>query len=526
MSQLHKADVCVNHAMSTRVAQFIPSNTSGARDEPTLGPSTIYTLFLAFIEPPTNDSFESFLVSNVPGHKCSISSFTKGGKRYVWYNNPWGYGADVYGTKHSLDEEMEWEHGNLHLETRHGYVNPDIKHIRENLPASLKDKLGEPLKLKLQGRRLHYILERMKEKGGIDEKKAKDILARYEKWVFPNGDKHARHQHYPGRTEPPLPDYHAMAILQLLKLMTDSKHLVVVHPFDSMALRGPQEQDGIDEQTQKVCGEGGGACVLWSELYRRRARRETAELFQKRIFEADLLYIIKNKLTSDHYEGEKGAREYLAKNMQEIGGQENWKTILSAVYDMIPELGDAINPDAGTRYSARVRTKVSESSRFGTTWHADALWKLDQIEDFLADKVDHLYSEVKNPFLFTVTPFPEFVAGFIEGIYVVASPEARAHVAYVETVGKIATFVVKNNMHTFSGVKFFVAMLKMLISCKHDESVKHNDEIERREYPIPIGTRADRESGKRLVRKHAEEYGYGATNGSEYKEDTRKRKRW
>ena len=519
MTELHKADVCLNHAMSVTVGHSIPCHKSAARDLPSFGLSQMYTKLLAFLDVPKyGDSyFETFIAHNISSHSTSISSLVKGGKRYVWYNNPWGYGGDVYGTKHTLDEEMDWKYGNLSEETRNSFVDADLSNIRQNVAASLHDPMTDPMKLKLLGRRLqamHLMLP---------EHRFKDIRDRFTTWKYPNGNPNAPHQHYPGKTETPLPDLHVMSILQLLKLMTDSEHLVVVHPFDSMSLRGPQDSnEGIDDQTKKI-EKGGGACTLWSAMYIRKARRETTRLLEKRVLREDeVMNHIKNTLTADPFDGEGNPRLALSKNMEEIGGQKHWKTILSTIYDMIPDIGHAFNPDAGPRYSKRARKRVSETSRFSSEWHGETLWKLDSIEDLVYGQVEHLFLN-GDPYAFGVTPNAECAAGFIEAIYIVASPEARAHPAYLEEVGRIMTFVVKSKVHSFSSLQFFVSMLKLLISCKHDESLSENTDIERQSYPLPTLTRADRESAKELLRKHAEAFGYGATGDSDFVEDKRKK---
>lgn len=520
MTELHKADVCLNHAMSVTVGHSIPCNDSYSRDIASFGTSQMYTKLLAFLNVPKREdsNFETFLAHNISSHTTSISSLVKGGKRYVWYNNPWGYGGDVYGTKHTLDEEMDWKYGKLSEETRNSSYFVELSNIRRNVPASLDDPLTDPIKLKLLGRRLQ-VMHSM-----LPERRLKDIRDRLNTWRYPNGNSNAPHQHFPGKTEPPLPALHVMSILQLLKLMTDSEHLVVVHPFDSMTLRGPQDGDGIDDQTKKI-EKGGGACTLWSAMYMRKARRETTRLLEKRVLrESEIMNHIKNTLTEDPFDGEGNPRLALSKNMQEIGGQKHWKTILSTIYDMMPDIGHAFNPDAGPRYSKRTRKRVSETSRFSSEWHGETLWKLDTIIDLVYKEVEDLYLNDTSD-SFDVTPHPECAAGFVEAIYVVASPEARTHPAYLEEVGRIMTFVVKSKVHSFSSLQFFVSMLKLLISCKHDESLSENIEIERQSYPLPPLTRADRESVKELLRKHAEAFGYGATGDSDFVEDKRKKPR-
>lgn len=518
MTELHKGDVCLNHAMAVNVGHSIPCSESNTRDIPSLGLSQMYTKLLAFLDVPKHEDsyFETFIAHNIPRHSTSISSLVKGGKRYVWYNNPWGYGGDVYGEKHTLYEKHEWKF--LSEESKNSFVDLDLSNISKNVPASLRDRITDPTKLKMLGRRLQELHSM------LPEHRFKDIRDRFTTWRYPNGDPNAPHQHYPGKTETPLPNLHVMSILQLLKLMTDSEHLVVVHPFDSMTLRGPQDGDGIDDQTKKI-EAGRGACTLWSVIYMRKARRDTTRLLEKSVLSEDeVINHIKNTLTEDPFDGEGNPRLALSKNMQEIGGQKHWKTILSTIYDMIPDIGHAFNPDAGPRYSKRARKRVSETSRFSSEWHGETLWKLDLIENLVYDKIEHLLFNGDSD-SFEVTPNAECAAGFIEAIYVVASPEARAHPAYLEEVGRIMTFVVKSKVHSFSSLQFFVSMLKLLISCKHDESLSENTDRERQSYPLPTLTRADRESAKELLRKHAEAFGYGAAGDSDFVEDRRKKPR-
>lgn len=522
MSHLHKADVCLNHTLALVVGHSIPDNDGCAKDTPTIGLCKIYTKLLSFLEPPSQEDkyFESSHVHNISGHNTSISSLVKGGKRYVWYNNSNGYGPDTYGTppeflpSHTLEEEPLYEF--IGTTTRELYVGSQIEDIKLNVPASLQDKLTESIKLKLLGRRLHHMMANLKNRGGRHAVLHADIMRSWTLWSYPNGDFNAPHSiigcnmigprskaFFIGKTEPHLPVLHIMGILQLLKLMSNSEHLVVVHPYDSMHLFGPQYGSSTDAETDEMMeGTSIGACVLWSALYMRKARQETAEWLENPVQnESEILEIIKNTLPSDPLDGEPNKQLYLAKSMQEVGGQKEWKTILSAVYDMIP----GIEPGA------------SEGSRLKTSWHNLVLYKLDQIETFVDGKFFEMFGyDLPEDTMTRLEPV--CVAAFIEGIYIVSSAEARTHPTYLEYVGRIAAFVVENHMNNFHNVQFFIKMLKLLMACKHDESVT-DDSARGRERYQPLS--AHGESGKEYLKNHAVPFKYGAVNDSGFTEDPR-----
>lgn len=521
MSHLHKADVCLNHTLSLVVGHSIPG-TDGCKDTNSLGLCKFYTKLLSFLEPPSQEEryFESFHTQNISAHDTSISSLVKGGKRYVWYNNPHGYGPDSYGSppeflpSHNLEEEPYYEY--IGTTTKELYVASQIEDIKLDVPASLEDKMNESLKLKLLGRRLHHMMANLYNRGGHYAQRYADIMRSWTLWSYPNGEINAPHSiigsnmvsgasmaTFMVRTEPHLPSLHVMGILQLLKLMSNSEHLVVVHPYDSMHLFGPQFGPQYDAETDEMMGDTSvGACVLWSALYMRKARQETAEWLENPVQnESEILEIIKNTLPSDPLDGEPNKQLYLAKSMLEIGGQKEWKTILSTVYDMIP----GIEPGA------------SEGSRLKSDWHNLVLYKLSQIENFVDDTFNAMFDyELPEDYMSRLEPV--CVAAFIEGIYIVSSAEVRAHPAYLDSVGRIATFVVHNELHHWYGVQFFIKMLMLLMACKHGESVTDDSARGRESYP-PLP--AHIENGKHYLKVHAIHRKYGAVNDSGYTEDPR-----
>lgn len=536
MAQLHKADVCLNHAMSVSVSHTNPDSMkrAGGREAHlhTLsnGVSKIYTKFITFLEPPHAETkpVESFFTQNIELHECSISSFVKDGKRYVWYYNPWGYLKD-------RDEKKSNTLTVPHKSCVEDAKASEIEGIRENVPACGDDyPMFESEKIKLLGYRIFLMLKNLEKRGGDDARKAVDILQTHKLWLHPNGD----------TTKKGISELHVMSTLQLLKLATDSEHLVVIHPFDSMLLHGPQhgEDTCLDDETlseMKTCSDDYGACVLWTTVYMRRVKKVMTEMLGKRRTVPQLLETIKNTLTHDPLGGEKGAKFALAKYNDEYGGQKGWKTILSAVYDMIPQEGR--NDDVKTRYR--------ESSDLNSNWHVETVWKLDLVYNYVKEAIDRKHGTVDT--IDTIDVYPECVAGFIEAIYIVASAEVRANPAYLEEVGKIATFVIKSRLHTLNGVYDFVRMLKLLIICKQDKHfekfrramlgkhwtweqimsgelenmiVQDAQDYERKSYPLPTVTRSDRDDIPRLLQEHAGIFGYGAKNGSEFTEDKRKKR--
>lgn len=487
MSHLHKADICLNHAMSVGVAHTIAGEEGFSL--PTAGPSTTWTKFLGFLEPPNPQEkhVSSFYAHTVVGHATTISSVVLDGKRYVWYYNPWGSDGDR--------EKGAFGEANIPEESFKNAEASEIEDIQINVSAGDEPML-EADKIKLFGFRLKSMLINLKQRGGEDARKSDDIMDRWDSWLYQSID-----------------EYHAMSILQLLKLATDSEHLVVIHPMGSMDEIGPQSDDGVDHETKKVLSDH-GACTLWSHVYMRRVHRVMTELLGKRSLlqtEAHVLDTIKNNLPRNRFDGEKTTRLALAKHMDTFGGQKELKTILSVVYDMVPEFRER-------RRIRTARVKSGENPRFNSNWHVEALWKLDLVPKYVVEALQRKYTQNSDTDL-----KPECVAGFIEAINLVASEEAKSHPAYSEETGRIATFVFQSRLHSFLMLENFVTMLKLLISCKQEQEIDHG-ENERQSYSLPDATISDRVSGKAFLQEHAEMYGYGVT-GSRVTQDTRKKRR-
>ena len=316
-----------------------------------------------------------------------------------------------------------------------------------------------------------------------------------------------------------LPEYHVMSIVALLKFATDSDHLIPIHPFDSMKAVGPQQEDGLDIHLQKVT-RSNGACVLWSKVYMKKVQKVMSDLLKQRVAvvtEADLLDTIKNTLTRSPI-GEEDDQEHspqlaLARFMDSHGGQIHWKTILSLVYDMLPEFGE--RPPIRT-----TRIMAGENPYFHSAWHVEALWKLDMVTKYAARSLVQNYGSIESAHF-----KPECVAGFIEVMYIVSSAETRASPGYTELVGSIATYIVKRRLHTLLEVEIFISMVKMLIKCKQGGSSDEDGTRVRQSYPLPASTRGDLENAKLFVQKHADTYGYGVSSTNEFREDPRKKRR-
>ena len=494
MSSLHKADFCVNHAMSVNVAHNIAGRDGFCRD--TAGPSTTWTTFLSFLEPPGPQEryVSSFYASTIEGHSTTISSVVINRKRYVWYFNPWGYRSD---TKQGGYDQ----------------INASAKYLESAEVAEIEDlsnnicfeEMDEVDKIKVMGFRLKHMMTNLEKADCKSAKRAKDVLQRWETSRFPRGDKSR------GRL---MPQWHVMSILQLLAFATDSNHIIVIHPFESMEERGVQRSDGVNRSTHRVLGSH-GACVLWSTAYIKKVKRVVTQLFENRRSVLVTEAFMRDTIKSLRLDGAENPQAFLATYMDQHGGQTHWKAILSAVYDTMPY-------SSRHRRIRKARLRAGENLLFGSTWHVEAIWKLDlvtaYVEKILCDKFGSQYEVEKHD-------EPEWVAGFIEAMYIVSTAEARARSDFVTRTAQLASYVVKSELHNMYDLKSFINMLKMLLSCKQ---LKHraSDVVDRQLYPLPTQTRADKASEKKYLQDHAAIYGYGATDDDgAFTEDTRKKRK-
>lgn len=502
MSHLDKADLCVNHALSVKLGFMLGEEEEDRIVVASKGPSKIFTKFLAYVEPPGPEEkgVESFFAGALRGHACTISSVVNNGKRYVWWMNPWGAHEDWYKWDEIKNDPLPVPPGCNDVWKK---VNEaEIEDVKKNADVS-DSPLPEHVKIRTLHDRLGSMLGKSRGRGAAEERRADVICHKFNLWAVDGSP----------LINPPLPEGHVMNTLQLLKLMTDAEHLVVIHPFRSMPGRGPQTDDGIDCDTRSVVGSGGGACVLWSNVYMKRVQRVMGEFLADRKpkrTEAALLELVTNVLTTNNLGGELHATQALANFMDLHGDRlEGWKTILSIVYDIIPEKADQ-----------RV-TRFSTSTRFNSDWHAEIMWKLRLVMHYIKKQVDKNGTRPATD----MDLVPEVIAGYIESIFIVASAEARDQPAYTETVGHIATFVEKNRWNSLQFLNAFVNMLRFLVSCKHNETIPVNNEAERRNFQLPTLTRTGRDRGQTFLKEHAALYGYGALDGSDFSEDTRKRRR-
>lgn len=494
MSHLHRADFCLNHAMAVNVGHSIPG-TDGLTVK-SVGRSTTWAKLLSFLEPPSVEerSVNSFYSHAVMDHATTISSVVRDGKRYVWYHNPWGYDDDVRNGGYDWREAPDQE----------AYDKADaaqIEDIRNNVLLSDKH-MYECYKIKLHGERLIAMLKNLEKRGDEDYRRVESIAENFNAWRYPRGD----------RKREQLSAFHVMSILALLKFATDSDHLVPIHPSLSMKNFGPQQEDGVDEFLEEVTRVN-GACVLWSKVYMQRVDEVMTELLKKRVSvvpEALLLDTIENTLTKIHLRD--NPRLALVEYMDKCGGQKHWRTVLSVVYDMLPEFGES-------RPIRNARLVAGENLHFHSAWHVEALWKLDLVVRYLENVIERNYGSVENDVL-----KPECVAGFVEVIYIVSSAEARASPEYTELVGRIASYIVKGRLHKLYEVEHFIKIVKMLIHCKQESFEDEVGVQARQSYPLPAPTRADQDSARKFLHEHADTYGYGvSTNG--FREDTRKKRR-
>lgn len=499
MSLLHKADTCLNHAMSVNVGHCIPD--AEGYSVSTREPSTVWPKLLAFIERPHREerSVQSFYSHTIDGHSTTLSSVVRDGKRYVWYHNPWGLDGDLRDGKYEI----------VFAPDQQTFDNVDaaqIEDIRKVLHFS-DQLIPESDKIKLHGLSVMNMVNNLLKRP--DKKKRDEQICA--KWNLWRSQGHMKNEK--------LPQYHVMSIVALLKFATDSDHLIPIHPFDSMKAFGPQQDDGLDIYLQKVTRIG-GACVLWSKVYMQKVKKVMNDLLKHRVAvvsEADLLDTIKNTLTRSPI-GEEDDQEHtpqlaLARLMDSHGGQIHWKTILSLVYDMLPEFGE--RPPIRT-----TRIVAGENPYFHAAWHVEALWKLDLVARYVEESLVQNYGSIGSGDF-----KPECVAGFIEVMFIVSSAETRESPGYTELVGSIATYIVKRRLHKLPEVEVFTRMVKMLIKCKQESPGDEVGTRVRQSYPLPTSTRGDQENAQFFLQKHADTYGYGVSSTSEFREDPRKKRR-
>lgn len=498
MSQLNKADVCVNHSMAVNVAHWVPDSVAEGFDEPsfeTTGTSRTWAKFLEYLESPgrQDEGVESVMLQNITYHACSMSSFVKNGKRVVWYQNPWGYFADMSSDVYNLDvPDMEC------VETAE---QSEIEDVKIDFAPNQTNPMHEAAKIKLLGYRVKNMVWNLQKRGSDGIKKFDAITTEFDHWR-----EHSRE----GKRPRPVPEMHIMAILQLLKLATNSHHLIVVHPKDSMPHMGPQIYDDIDEETRAVINQA-GACIVWSTVYMRRVSRVMGREILLRKNTQHYLDIISETLTKDHLDGEENARLMLAKYIDAHGGQREWKAILSYVYDVIPE-----------KARTAIRTRYGDKSRFHTHWHQKALRELDMVISYITKEHERLYGAVGLGDMELCTTC---IAGYVEAINIVASQEAKSRPSYTEETGKIAVYIKKSSLHHLVGTSLFINMVKNMISCKHDPSVMENASRQRVQYQLPPTTRTDKNTATELLAEHRRIYGYGASENFDFIQDTRKRPR-
>lgn len=482
MSDLHMADLCINHALGVTFAYNSPTYRKFQRDvhlRPAGSNSYVLDHFLDYLEPPPapgDIAVHSFYSRNIKRHSCSISSFVKDSKRYVWYNNPWGFEVDA---KHLLKERA------LPVPVDVPFRDKTIQDLfRKNI--ILKELVGvheeDLIRMNIQ-RITDFVIAQ----GGAFYD---TFFNKVYDWMNPKRPFSFRwwwNKEWDG-------NFHVMTLLFFLKTLAGAEHLEVLHPRDTMPSVGPQTSDGI---CTEVLGNGGvGACSLWTVLYVSKVKEMLGSqlLDPKRNSIASLVYTVKTTLTSELLGGEKTPRDAVARMMGMFGMQEDLKSIMSTIYDMIPDRRD--------------RMKVERRAVFLDLDRIEELVRVN-LREAISKECTAAQAASYNANLDNVRCY-EAVAGFLEAATVVASvAEKRNADEFKEKLRIIIMFTVRH--HKVGNIHFlkqFIKALKTMIKCKHDELVgPGRQENGRVLYPVPRATRGGLPTENDIFETHSRVFG-------------------
>lgn len=454
MSTLHPRERCVNNIISFTEQYVTPEFFELKMQGYLKKKCTTWTKFTEWLKPPKQDEIgvDVFPSTYIAGHSTSLCMFVKGGKRYVWYHNPWGFAEDrkhVMGYE-DIDENDRDKINSLFRRTS-ADDNPDMDFLGKELSPA--DKLCVHATRLFLLKKMH---QRGESKGEIDDKVAT--------WRG-NGDRQIN-------------VCHIMSLLYTLKCLTNSNHLEVIHPQDSMLPSGPQINDGISPLGGETISTttATGACTLWTSLYNAKVFSTVGEDLRKRRSIAYILETIKKRVTHNFLGGEKTARLALAKfTNNDSGGyidakrKEDLKEVYTHVYRFIPRNDSLLFPP-------RTRTGTYPWS----PWHRRVFRDMDKILAKVAGKSQSHFGvdittkkDDTNNFVST---------GYLEVFRILAESENSVTIP-VETSMLIMYLMRKirqHKLHSYRGLENFLAGVTAIIVCKHEEE---QDSVSRPEDP-------------------------------------------
>lgn len=479
---MHKADVCINHAIGTkygthtvqmqrylRKMAFIPKGKN----------SRSFDKLLSYLEPPTDndDPVETFFAGNVQRHGTLIASFVKDSKRYVWYNNPWGFDADL--EYHQGEEGMEWS------EDFKDNTVQDLK--RQNLTVP---KVGTETHSynysELYFLNAHRVTQFIDYSISADQRR--EVMSKFHLW-----------------NKPRIPTVHPMSVMYFLKILFNADHLVILHPIDTMPLHGPQTSDGVDQDLPNIGSRG--ACSLWLSMYAAKVHDVIGTRLSNTMNPVNtLLRHVKTTLASESLHGKVEndweKRSAIARGVDDR--EYSLKALLALVYDVIPEKNS---------FRKRKRTHLS------TSWHDRVFRKLDTllvIEEREYEKVRGKKENsepdggvtVLDHFKVNAEEEDVIIAGYIETLAIISNEdETNSGLTYLDKTGHVAAFVARNRLHSLHFLMDFVDATKFLISCKHNDDPEIG--ASRRTYDLLSGTRLVKERHDRILRDtHPKLFGY------------------
>lgn len=305
--------------------------------------SRSFDKLLSYLEPPMgNDHLvETFFAANVQQHATTIASFVKDSKRYVWYNNPWGLNGDL--KYHQDQEAVEW------WEDFKDNSVQDLK--RQNLTVP---KVGTETYSynysELYFLNAHRVTQFIEYSISADQRR--EVMSKFHSWNKPVR----------------IPAVHPMSVMYFLKMLFKADHLIILHPSDTMPLRGPQNGDGVDKDLPSVGSFG--ACSLWASMYVAKVHEVIGvRLGNTRRDVNTLLHHVKTTLASKSLHGEIESdwekRSVIARAVDD--GEYSFKALLALVYDVIPEKNMMDN------------LRKRKRSHLFTSWHDRVFRKLDTL---------------------------------------------------------------------------------------------------------------------------------------------------
>ena len=480
---MNKADVCINHTIATSYGSRNDKDQHFYRNMvPRPGINSLsFEKLLSYLDPPADDdmSVESFFAANIQRHGTSIHSFVKNSKRYVWYNNPWGFNGDK---KYHNDSPWPRDFDKVGIEDS---SVDDLKRRGLKLPLHLKHNFAEVFNI--NAFRVHEQAEFM------DDEFEYGLRDKFRIW-----DKLS------------VGHSHPMGVLYFLKLIFHADHLEVLHPSETMPAIGPQSgNQGLDEDVP--CSGEHGACSLWTSMYVEKVR----DVIGSRVSHAraeTLVHLVKTSLTKNSlFGGYKDATSLRFTMARGVDDREySMKALMSLVYDVIPEKEFILGSHPNTR-----KRKLSSVS---TGWHSNVFRKLGRLVEILErehkahgkEEDDGTGVTISRKFKKADLKYEDkIIAGFIETLAIVSGEdETNKGLTYLDKTGYIAAFVVQNKMGDLEYLRTFVDAAKFLISCKHNEDPENAD-TRRAEYSVRALTRSARERHDRILRDtHSELFKY------------------